>query len=354
MACKPGGRLASPEEGFRFQLAVGMSAPPETQLGQSEPIIKFLSENNWVIDLSELRKDPELYGHLPIPDWLNKKQETWLIIPLMLQDSLYGFIILNKSKTVETLNWEDHDIIKVAGRQAASALAQQEAASALAKAREFDAFHQMSAFIVHDIKTLVSQLSLMVSNAEKHKTNPAFVDDMIKTTDHSVSKMTRLLGQLSETPPDKAIEESFSKVELNKLLFQLVENHQNRMPNPTFNGLDETVKIQADREKLLNVLSHLVKNAQEACDINDTINVVISTQKQEAIITLSDTGSGMSQSFIDTELFQPFKSTKGVSGMGIGVYQCQEYIKQLGGRIHVQSQLGQGSVFTLTLPLAKL
>ncbi|MBV1873075.1 MAG: PEP-CTERM system histidine kinase PrsK [Gammaproteobacteria bacterium] len=345
--------LADQEQNFYFQLAISMPRPPETQLPRSEPMLKFLSKNKWVIDLNELKEDPDLYGHLPVPDWLNQQREAWLITPLMLHDTLYGFIILNKSRTVETLNWEDHDIIKVAGRQVASAIAQQEAASALAKASEFDAFHQMSAFIVHDIKTLVSQLSLLVSNAEKHKTNPAFIDDMIKTTDHSVNKMTRLLGQLSETRPDKSPQETLSNVELNTLLRQLSDNHQNREPTPVFIQHNKSITVQANKEKLLNVLSHLVKNAQEACDISDTINIKISSDMEEATITLSDTGSGMSQSFIDTELFQPFKSTKGVSGMGIGVYQCQEYIKTLNGRIHVDSQLGKGSVFTLTLPLTK-
>jgi putative PEP-CTERM system histidine kinase len=270
----------------------------------------------------------------------------------MLHNSLYGFIVLDKSQTIEKLNWEDHDIIKVAGRQAASALSQLESSSALARASEFDAFNQLSAFIVHDIKTLVSQLSLMVTNAEKHKTNPAFIDDMIKTTDHSVDKMTRLLGQLSQTRPDSTQEENNSAVELSSLLIQLVQNHQNRAPQPVLCGQQNTLQIQANKEKLLNVLSHLVKNSQEACEAGDTIEVSLSQQEQNAIITLRDSGSGMSQEFLNHGLFQPFKSTKGVSGMGIGVYQCQQYILKIGGRVDVTSSQGEGSEFTLTFPLA--
>jgi signal transduction histidine kinase len=165
--------------------------------------------------------------------------------------------------------------------------------------------------------------------------------------------MTRLLGQLSETRPDNINEEVDSAVELNNLLIQLVQNHQNRSPQPVFLKQENTIQIQANKEKLLNVLSHLVKNAQEACETNDTIEVSLSKREQNALITLRDTGSGMSQSFIDHELFQPFKSTKGVSGMGIGVYQCQQYIIKLGGRVDVSSCQGKGSEFTLTFPLAE-
>lgn len=350
-----GGELWTADESghFNFQLTIGSSNPPVQHLIRSAPLIKFFLKTKWVIDLNELREDPELYGHLQIPEWLNERKEAWLITPLMLHDSLYGFIILNKSRSLERLNWEDHDIIKVAGRQAASALSQLEASSALARASEFDAFNQLSAFIVHDIKTLVSQLSLMVNNAEKHKANPAFIDDMIKTTNHSVNKMTRLLGQLSDTRPDNTDEDKNSSVELNGLLVQLVQNHQNRSPQPVFHDQENILQIQANKEKLLNVLSHLVKNAQEACEANDTIEVSLSKHEQSAIITLRDTGSGMSQSFIEHELFQPFKSTKGVSGMGIGVYQCQQYVIKLGGKIGVSSRKGEGSTFILTFPLAE-
>ncbi|MBL4607314.1 MAG: PEP-CTERM system histidine kinase PrsK, partial [Pseudomonadales bacterium] len=350
-----GGELWTANESghFNFQLAIGSSRPPVNHLPRSEALVKFLIKTRWVIDLNELRQDAELYGYLKVPEWLNERKEAWLITPLMLHDSLYGFIILNKSRSITKLNWEDHDIIKVAGRQAASALSQLESSSALAKASEFDAFNQMSAFIIHDIKTLVSQLSLMVSNAEKHKTNPAFIDDMIKTTDHSVDKMTRLLSQLSETKADNKVEDATVPLELNDLLFQLIENHQNRQPYPIFCRLNESVKIQANQEKLLNVLSHLVKNAQEACETSDTVEAKLSIEKHEAVIKLLDTGSGMSQAFIDHELFQPFKSTKGVSGMGIGVYQCQQYINKLGGNIRVKSSQGEGSEFILTLPMVE-
>jgi len=114
---------------------------------------------------------------------------------------------------------------------------------------------------------------------------------------------------------------------------------------------NEKIYIYADAEKLLNVLSHLVQNAQEACSEHGTVTLKLAQQNTSAIITISDTGSGMSKEFMDNELFQPFRSTKGVSGMGIGVFQCQQYITAIGGTIVADSILGQGSSFTLTLPL---
>ncbi len=336
---------------FHFRLSTDAYAPSISELSANEPLIRFLAKRNWVIDINELTKDPDLYGDLQLPAWLKEQEQAWLITPLILHESLYGFVVLNHSLTRITLNWEDHDIIKVAGRQAASALSQLEASLALTQARQFEAFNQMSAFIVHDIKTLVSQLSLMVKNAEKHKTNPAFIDDMIQTTHHSVQKMTRLLKQLTEASITNSANDAATPVELNRLLGQLTENRKNSLPQAVFLPNNEKIYINADAEKLLNVLSHLVQNAQEACAEHGTVTLKLAQQNTSAIITISDTGSGMSKEFMDNELFQPFRSTKGVSGMGIGVFQCQQYITAIGGTIVVDSTLGQGSTFALTLPL---
>jgi len=73
-------------------------------------------------------------------------------------------------------------------------------------------------------------------------------------------------------------------------------------------------------------------------------------QSGQAIIEISDSGSGMDEEFIRTRLFQPFDSTKG-AGMGIGAYECRETLKALGGSIEVESEIGRGTRFRLSLPL---
>lgn len=337
---------------FYFRLSTDGATPSVIELNQNEPLIKFLIKRSWVIDINELNKDPDLYGGLTLPTCLLENGQSWLITPLLLHDNLFGFIVLHQPTIRSKLNWEDHDIIKVAGRQAASALSQLEASSALANARQFEAFNQMSAFIVHDIKTLVSQLSLMVKNAEKHKSNPAFINDMIQTTEHSVQKMTRLLKQLSESRLNSN-SDVHTHIELNRLLLQLSENRKNMLPPPVFLPIPEYIYIDAEAEKLSNVLSHLIQNAQEACTEQGAVSLQLAKQHNSAIITITDTGCGMSKDFLENELFQPFRSTKGVSGMGIGVFQCQQYIISLGGTVRANSTLGHGSSFTLTLPITE-
>lgn len=319
---------------------------------QTEPLdsefSQFLIKRQWIIDLNELKDDPELYAYLTLPEWLENISEAWLVAPLMLSNTVYGFAVINQPMVKISLNWEDHDLIKVAGRQVASELAQQSANEALTKAREFDAFNQMSAFIVHDIKTLVSQLSLMVKNAEKHRNNPAFIDDMILTTEHSVQKMTRLLGQLK----NKETVEAREPINVSELLNSVVRERSHNKPVPVLSADLNELTILADKQQLNSVFNHLLQNAQDATPPEGSISITLSQLDNNAVIIIKDTGSGMSQAFIQNKLFQAFKSTKGVAGMGIGVYQCKEYICKIGGDISVQSELDNGTEFVIKLPLS--
>lgn len=118
---------------------------------------RFLEEFRFVISLDEYNDDPEMYtrlGPLVLPEWLTSNKNAWLVVPLMLQDHLLGYVVLLRSPAHERyFNWEDSDLLKTAGRQVASHLAQYEAAQALLSARRFEEVNRLSAFIVHDIKT---------------------------------------------------------------------------------------------------------------------------------------------------------------------------------------------------------
>ena len=66
---------------------------------------------------------------------------------------------------------------------------------------------------------------------------------------------------------------------------------------------------------------------------------------------IADTGKGMSEEFIQERLFKPFDSTKGLMGMGIGMYETREFVRSLGGEVFVKSTPEKGTVFRITLPL---
>jgi putative PEP-CTERM system histidine kinase len=301
-----------------------------------------------VIDLQEYAESPDKYGNAPMPAWLLAYPRGWLVVPLMMEGRLFGFMLLVKPRSTIKLNWEVIDLLKIAGNQAASYLAQYDAANELMVARQFESFNRMSTFVVHDLKNLVSQLSLLMSNAERHKHNPEFQDDMIETVDFSVQKMKLMLQKLSRgVAPENPV-----SLPIERLLHQAVALKAAFEPQPVLLVRDPGLTVVADWERLERVVGHLIQNAIEATAKDGKVGIELARRGEQVMIRITDSGEGMSEEFIRERLFKPFESTKS-AGMGIGVFESQEYIQELGGELEVASVPAQGSTFTIILPLLK-
>ena len=307
---------------------------------------RFLETKQWVLDLQEQSADPEKYDNLVPPAWLAEFPRGWLVVPLIMQGRLFGFVLLTQPRSNIVLNWEVIDLLKIAGSQAASYLAQQDAANALMVARQFESFNRMSTFVVHDLKNLVAQLSLLIPNAEKHRNNPEFQRDMLDTVNHSVQKMKLLLQKLSRSEsPEHPL-----PLVIDQVLRQAVALKDAFEPHPELLVVDAGLKVMADRERLERVLGHLIQNAIEATPKDGRVGIRLVRQGASVLVEITDTGEGMSEEFIRERLFKPFESTKS-AGMGIGVFESREYISELGGRLDVISTPGLGTTFNVTLPL---
>lgn len=343
----PGGGLWIRRESGNHEPAAHWNIPVGSRLEPADSAFcQFLEKKQWVIDLQEYQASPERYGTCTMPPWLSTIPKAWLVVPLMLHRKLFGFVVLTQPRSKIKLNWEVSDLLKIAGNQAASFLAQQEAANALLVARQFESFNRMSTFMVHDLKNLVSQLSLLLSNAEKHKANPEFQKDMIDTVDLSVQKMKRLLQKLSagssmEKPAPLLIE---------KLLRQAVADKAVAEPQPVLEVEDAGLEVLANWASLERVIGHLIQNAIEATPRDGQVVVRLTKGEGTAIVEVRDTGHGMSADFIRERLFKPFESTKS-AGMGIGVFESREYIHELGGQVEVASSPSNGTTFRVILPL---
>lgn len=336
--------IFKPEAFWNITLPVVAGEPANSSL------IQFLEIQKWVINLDEYERDPELYrslGDLTMPSWLKFIPNAWLISPLILHDKLLGFVVLTRSQASHKhFNWEDSDLLKTSGSQAASYLAQHAISQALAEARQFEAFNRLSTYVVHDLKNLISQLSLVVSNAARHRNNPLFMENVISTVENSVSKMNRLLQCLR----DGVHADSKRSIDLAQLLEEVVQESQTVKPSPILECQAMNITVIADRDRLASVLGHVIRNAQDATPADGEVLVRLQKINGHAVVEIKDTGCGMDQAFISARLFRPFQTTKGSSGMGIGVYEAREFVRSLGGDVYVDSKPGQGTVFRIHLP----
>ncbi len=339
------------EAGYQPQARVGMVDYPEKLIASGEDIILFLEETEWVVNIDELIEKPALYHGLVFPEWMLVGRQGWLIVPLLDGERLIAIVLFSHPRSKRVFNWEDSDLLKAAGRQAAVSLSQYQMSQSLIDARQFESYNRFSTFVIHDIKNMVAQLSLMVRNADKHKHNPEFVDDMIETIGNSVGKMERLIAQL-RTGKESYFQSEVRPIDLKEVLTGVVDVKRQGQPAPQLNVMPaEDLFVEAEKERLETIIGHLVQNAQDATASEGEVVLNCFVECDFTRIVISDTGSGMSESFIKDRLFRPFVSTKGMSGMGIGAYESREYILQIGGRLEVESIEGKGSSFHVLLPL---
>ncbi len=328
---------------------IGLPETKSSELPFESSLRDYMESTRKIIVLDEYQQFPERYPNLDLPACL-KTKSIWLIIPLMLHDSLIGFIALKTPHLKRHLSWEDFDLLKTAGLQVASFLAAEQTSRSLSESKQFDAYSRLTAFIMHDLKNLIAQQSLVVKNATKHKDNPAFVEDAINTIDNSVKRMSRLLDQLKQGNEDV----KQTTLCLQTVLLDATRKCHNREPRPSLHMTEEELYIKSSAEQLSMIFGHVIRNAQEATESQGFIDVSLSKKGDMAIVEVEDNGCGMNQDFIRERLFRPFDSTKSSKGMGIGAYQTREFIRQAGGDVEIFSEEDTGTTFCITLPLIQI
>jgi putative PEP-CTERM system histidine kinase len=348
----PGGIVWAQESPRDDYLPIGAwnhELPVGQSISEQSSLIRFLRERQWVIDLNEFKSHPKRYEGLELDRWLVERNDVWLVVPLLVGKNLLGLIVLLKPKVMPELNFEDHDLLRTVGRHVGTHIKQAESDRRLAESGQFGTYHRLSAFLMHDLNNLIAQQSLVVKNAEKHRHDPRFVDDTIDTIANSVARMRHLMEQLSRDSKTPAT----TRVRVGDVLQKAISRTKPRKPVPSLRIDDDGNQyLRADPERLTVIIEHLIRNSQDATDNDGSIEVVAAQENESAVISIRDTGCGMTPDFINERLFKPFDSTKGSESMGIGAYQAREYVRMLGGHIEVRSQAGKGATFTIRLPLA--
>jgi putative PEP-CTERM system histidine kinase len=341
----PGGVLwmQRPDGGFEQRARVG-STPIAVQTTLDEGVLDFLRRTGWVIDVADARRTPQKYGDVALPAWATPAQGAWLILPLAVGDELIGFVVLTPPRVQVDVNWEVLDLLRTASRQASSYLAHMQATDALLEARKFEAFNRMSAFVVHDLKNLVAQLQLTLRNAQRHRDNPDFQQDMLATIEHTVERMNLMMRQLRSgaTPIENP-----GLVDLGSVVQRVKSVRASSHPRLELHLRDGVVAV-GHEERLERVIGHLVQNALDAVGDEGRVTLRIARDGAAAVVEVADNGPGMSPEFVRERLFKPFESTK-PAGMGLGAYESQQYVRSVGGRIDVDSEVGRGTTVRLVL-----
>lgn len=307
----------------------------------------FMKNQGWIIDINEYSEDPLSYPGLFIHPKIWHSVGINTFVPIFTGKSFYGLFVLSNSDEDHKLNWEDRDLLFAISKQLGNFISLNEANDKLAESKQFDAFNQMSAFLVHDLKNIQAQLALITSNAVQHRDNPEFVEDVFETVESATERLSKVLTQLR----NKQVGQSASKkVNLGDIIERVLAQRNVMQPQVSID-YQEACLATIDDERFFSVMNHLIQNAQEATANDGWVKITLAKQQERINIVVSDNGCGMSENFIKTRLFKPFDTTKGNAGMGIGVFEAKQFFESVEGSLAVESVEGQGTKMIICLPV---
>ncbi|MBI5194576.1 MAG: PEP-CTERM system histidine kinase PrsK [Nitrospirae bacterium] len=320
------------------------------QIAEKHPLILYIKGHRSPFFLTEIEAEDESAFRKNITPLIAITRGV-LCTPLIVEGKdLIGFIIQEADISGEPYTSDDIDLLKAISAHAANRIKNISLTEEIVAAKEAETFHQVSTFFIHDLKNLVSTLSLLVQNSEDHLSNPLFQQDAMKTLKSTVSKMNSMISNL--TLLSKGIHVHLSPVNLNSLLDEIVSslNGQETSSLRIIKKLGNVPSVRADGEQLKKVLLNLILNAIEASPPDSKIKVDTLSKNGDVILSVADNGCGMSRDFMQSSLFRPFRTTKS-NGLGIGLFHCKKIIDAHEGKIEVESEEGKGSVFRVILPV---
>jgi len=211
----------------------------------------------------------------------------------------------------------------------------------------------------HELKTPITSLKLALQLLTRMKDNPSSekMPQLIDQANKSLNKVSILIADLLNV--SKVNE---GQLHLNKKLFTISEVVEDccyhiRAAGDYTIHTDGDLKLQvfADKDRIDQVITNFVNNAVKYAPESKQIAVHILKQGDEAKVSVSDRGPGISNEKLP-HLFDRYyradSSGKQLSGLGLGLYISAEIIKKHGGQIGVESELGKGSSFWFTLPIS--
>lgn len=319
-------------------VAVSMDAVAIT-FSSTDEIILSLTNSRWIVDLRDNVTIVQNEQHREF----FKEQSACFIIPLHMQKGLDGFILLGRPLNADELyTYEDFDLMRTLARQASSALLNLRLSEQLLCSRELAAMGKVSAFVMHDLKNLVSTLSLSLENAQQYLALPEFQHDLLNSLGITVFRMQTLISRLRELPEKSGLQ--CSPVDL----LQMAHETAALVKGSALQVTGTRVIADGDRDELQKVALNLMLNAVEATEGNRPVQVEVGEQELPYLRVI-DQGCGIPDAYLQHVLFTPFMSTK-KHGLGIGLYQSKQIVEAHGGSIEVISKLDHGTEFTVWLP----
>jgi PAS domain S-box-containing protein len=353
-------RLVAVVSAVETELSTGVIAPLE---GSAAEWVVENKRTNIETDFAQERQFPADEAHL------RSGLRSAIRLPLFSRGEVIGTFNLSSRRSHAYGEREQEILEELAGRIAVAIENAQLFDEAQAKIEELKAAQEylvqterqralaeMAGGVAHDFNNV---LSIVLGRAQLalEDTKEPKLKESLQVIERSVYDAANMVRRLQEFT-GATVGEKLEALDLNQVVKSALQMVETRRAENQVNGvkididadLDEVYTVEGNPAELRGVLVNIIFNAMDALPQGGRIAVKTARENSWALISISDTGTGMTEE-VKWRIFDPFFTTKGSRGSGLGLSASHGIISKHGGSIEIDSTLGKGSTFYIRLPI---
>jgi signal transduction histidine kinase len=312
----------------------------------SGSIAGWIVSNRQPVIIDQVQRDPRHFN--AIGRLTNIETHSILGVPLLRKDRVVG-VLETINKQSGDFTREDQDLMMALGAQAAIAIE---------NARLFQQSDLISEF-VHELRTPLASLSASAYIFLRPEVPEERRTKIIQTMQQEISRLSDMASAFLDLArlDSGRTRFQFSSELIGEILEEcsivMHEKINERQQNLVLEIPPSPIEISVDRDKLKQVLLNLLSNANKYSPPGSKIRLSVKTTSDEIILQVIDNGHGIPQKYI-SHLFEKFyrvpATEQQAPGTGLGLYICKHIIDAHGGKINVESVVGEGTTVTVRLP----
>jgi signal transduction histidine kinase/ActR/RegA family two-component response regulator len=293
-----------------------------------------------------------------------------LCVPMLRGEALFGVMYADNASAAGSFDQVDHEVLSLFAEQSAAAIethrlvadlqrsyAELKAVQErLVRGERLRVIGELSSGVAHEFNNLLTAILARVQLMSLNYLDPEMRRDLalVEKAAMDAAGVVRRLQTFSRQQRQghftvvNVAEVCADAVEFLRPLWGTRRRH-GRPPVAVRLRTDPSLFVRGDPTELREVLTNLIKNSLDALDDGGEIRVLASRREGRVRLRIEDDGQGIAPEHLP-HIFDPFYSTKGERGTGLGLCLCQQIAERHSGEIHVDSKLGAGTTVTVTLP----
>lgn len=347
-----------------FELALGPKGDKlkEVRLAMDQGIAGYAASKRIAVNVKDAQNDPRFFRQADKTSTFVTR--NLVAVPMLRKDRLIGILEVLNKKGDGYFSDEDVQILQVLAGQAAIAIENARLFEANMKAERLAAIGEAIAGLSHYIKNIVTGMQGSASlveaalNEKRYDMLPRAWEILKRSTD----KVSTLIQDMLTYSKDRKLEKV--ETDLRPLVQELIDLNAERASNLgvelKFQHDDRLQSVWVDPKSFEDCVLNLINNALDAMESSilengGTGRLEVVTRLLESgtqwQLAVADNGCGIPEDKLG-RVFDAFFSTKGSRGTGLGLAVVSKMIREHGGKIDVQSKVGVGTTFTITMPAA--